>query len=220
MQPLTAYTPFRSGHARAVAVVLLLAASAAVSSLAALSSLAQIATGAASRLSSEDVTAFDFVDFGLGLIYIFVFVTTVVLFCMWLHRAYRNLPALGNPKPALKHSPGWAVGSFFVPVMNLFVPFRAVRETWAKSDPAVPGDNYVAPQEPPAPLIMNLWWAFWLISNFVNNAAFRVRYRAATEQAMVVAAWLDLFGGLLTIPAAVFAVPLVRGVYPRGGGGG
>lgn len=215
MQPLTAYAPFRSGHGRATSVVLLLAAGIAVYAVSALSTAVKILSGAAAQLPSEELTVFDLVDLGVGLINVVVFLATVVLFCMWLYRAYQNLPALGNPKQGLNFSPGWAVGSFFVPIVNLFVPYRAVRETWAKSDPAVPHDNYVAPQEPPAPGIMKAWWALWLISNFVDNASARFYWRADSGEEMLVASWLDMFGDSLSIPAAAFAILVVREIDRR-----
>ncbi|MBC7933412.1 MAG: DUF4328 domain-containing protein [Rubrivivax sp.] len=216
MQPLTATTPFRSGHGRAVVVTFLLAASIVVSVLGAFSTLAKIATGAASQLpNDEELSIGNFVDLGVYLLHFVVYFSTVVAFCMWLYRACKNLPALGNPKPVIDYSPAWAVGSFFVPFANLIIPFRAVRETWAKSDPAVPYDNYVAPTEPSAPLIMNVWWAFWLISNFVANAALRVWMRAETPGALYVATWLDLFSDLFTIPAAIFAIFVVKEVDRR-----
>lgn len=214
-QALTAYAPYRSAHSRAVAACVLLAATAAVSFLSALASVARISSGTVAAAASDDVTIFDFVDFGVGLLHIAVLVTTIVLFCVWLHRAYSNLPALGNPKAALKHSAAWAVGSFFVPIANLFIPFRAVRETWVKSDPAVAGVGYFPPSSSSAPLSMNLWWAFWIISNVINNAAFRVRLNAKSEQMLVFAAWLDLSGDLLTIPAAIFAILVVREIDRR-----
>jgi hypothetical protein len=43
---------------------------------------------------------------------------TSVAFFVWLHRANRNLPALGAI--GLKFTPGWAVGCFFVPLVNVF----------------------------------------------------------------------------------------------------
>lgn len=216
MQPLTATEPFRSGHGRAMVVTFLLGANIVVSLLGAFSTLAKIATGVASQIpNEEELTVFDFVELGFGLIYIFVYFSTVVAFCLWLHRAYKNLPALGNPKPIINYSPAWAIGSFFVPFVNLIIPFRAVRETWAKSDPAAPFDNYVAPSEPSAPLVMNGWWAFWLISNFVANASLRVWMRADTPGMFYLEAWLDLFSDLLTIPAAIFAIFVVREIDRR-----
>lgn len=216
MQPLTAHTPFRPGRGRAAATVVLLVASLALNLLAALLTFAEIAGGAASRpMSGDEVGVFDLLDLGVGVLHVLVFVATVVAFCMWLHRAYSNLPALGNPKSALKNSPAWAVGSFFVPFVNLVYPFRAVKEVWAKSDPAVKTDYYVAPQEPSAPLVMSLWWAFWLVSNFVNNAAFRSRLNASSANGLLLTAYLDLFGSLLTVPAAAFAISVVKEINSR-----
>lgn len=217
MQPITATEPFRSGHTRAVAATFLLAASMVVTLLSAFATLAKIATGEPSSLPNAegDVSIFDFVELGVGLIHIVVFIATVIVFCMWLHRAYKNLTALGNPKSALNHSPAWAVGSFFVPFANLVIPFRAIKETWAKSDPSVPHNNYVAPSEPSAPLLFNAWWTFWLISNFANNAAFRLSLRASTPGEVYVATWLDMIGDLLTIPAAVLAILVVREIDRR-----
>jgi hypothetical protein len=216
MQPLSATEPYRSAHGRAQAITFLLAASMVVSLLTAVAALAKIVTGAASQIPNDDeVGVFDFVDMGVGLIHFVVFIATVVAFCMWLYRSHKNLTALGNPKMALKHSAGWAVGSFFVPFANLIIPFRAVRETWAKSDPEVPFDNYVPPSEPSAPPVMNAWWAFWLISNFVANAAFRVWLRADTPGEMYLATWLDVFSEALSIPAAIFAILVVREIDRR-----
>jgi hypothetical protein len=65
-----------------------------------------------------------------------VFIATVIAFLMWLYRSANNLYAFGYWKSQIGHSPGWSVGSFFVPFVNLFVPYRAVKEVWQKSHPA------------------------------------------------------------------------------------
>ncbi|EJL24767.1 DUF4328 domain-containing protein [Novosphingobium sp. AP12] len=60
-----------------------------------------------------------------------VFLPTAVLFLIWFHKAIANLHEAGLA--GLRARPGWTVGSFFVPVANLFVPFRAMRELWNRS---------------------------------------------------------------------------------------
>lgn len=217
MQPLTADTPFRSGRTLAGAVVFLLAATIAADAILAFSSGLQIATGAAARVPSgeDDLSMYDLLDLGVGLLYLLVFGATVVFFCMWLYRANRNLVALGNPRHALEYSPGWAVGSFFVPFVNLVVPYRAVRETWAKSDPATADETYFAPRETSTPAVMKLWWAFWLISNFASNASFRVGLQAETPEAMLAARWFDLAATVPSALAAVFAIMVVRDIDRR-----
>jgi heme/copper-type cytochrome/quinol oxidase subunit 2 len=64
---------------------------------------------------------------GLAVIQIVIFIATVVVFLMWLYRAHENLTAFGVPKHQLEYSSGWAVGSFFVPIVSLIIPYRAVR---------------------------------------------------------------------------------------------
>jgi hypothetical protein len=214
---LTATTPYRSGHSLAQIVTVMLAVGIGFNVVSILLTAAQLASGSAAALVSEDadIGALDLLELGFALLQFAVIIATVVVFCMWLYRAAHNLTALGNPRQAIAHSPGWAVGSFFVPFVNLVVPYRATKEVWAKSDPAVTVDNYVAPHEPSAPAYMKVWWAFWLASVFVNNAAGRLYFRADTPGEMQTAMWLDILGELLNIPAAVFVILVVRGIDRR-----
>src|SRR5262249_44746752 len=55
-------------------------------------------------------------------------IATAVVFLMWLYRAYANLESFGVKD--LENYPGWAVGSFFVPVFNLGGPLVIVQELW------------------------------------------------------------------------------------------
>ena len=43
-----------------------------------------------------------------------VFIATGIFFLLWFHRAYRNLPALGDRR----YGTGWAIGGWFVPVLG------------------------------------------------------------------------------------------------------
>ena len=68
----------------------------------------------------------------IGLVYLAytaVFVVSIVLVAMWIHRAHANLREAGVD--GLEFTPGWAVGWFFVPIAQLFKPFQAMRELWA-----------------------------------------------------------------------------------------
>ena len=67
-----------------------------------------------------------------GLVFAAVYGVAAVYWCMWVHRTYRNLSALGAA--GLRRTPGWAVAYYFIPVLNLFRPFEVMRETWRASD--------------------------------------------------------------------------------------
>lgn len=142
---------------------------------------------------------------GVGLIQFLVYIGTIVVFCMWLHRSYRNLPALGARN--IGYSPGWAVGSFFVPIINLFVPYRATKELWEKS---LQGPSYLTSNSSSA--IFPLWWLFWLLANFSSNACFRLSWRQVSRDTIVVVCGLS---DVLTIAAAIFAIAVVTAITQR-----
>ena len=59
------------------------------------------------------------------------FMLAVVPVAGWIHRAHANLREARVSD--LRYSPGWSVGSFFVPLVNFVVPFRAMRELHNRS---------------------------------------------------------------------------------------
>ncbi|NDW09079.1 DUF4328 domain-containing protein [Dysgonomonas sp. 520] len=66
------------------------------------------------------------------LIYLSVYVASVVTFIQWFRRAYYNLNArIGN---TLSRSDGWVAGSWFIPFVNLYLPFKLMREMYEETD--------------------------------------------------------------------------------------
>jgi len=57
-----------------------------------------------------------------------------VIFLIWQHRAANVAKALGYPA---RHSPGWGVGCWFVPVVNLWMPYQALRDCLPPNHPGV-----------------------------------------------------------------------------------
>ena len=62
----------------------------------------------------------------MGVVYLIAYITAVVLYCIWIHRANRNARALGTQ--GMRFTPGWCVGWWFIPFMNLYKPYQAVSE--------------------------------------------------------------------------------------------
>lgn len=88
------------------------------------------------------------------------FVLIVIAFCIWTYQAARNAKSLSTLPQ--KISPGWAVGWYFVPLANLWMPFKSVREIWWRS---------AWPQVERAPPILNIWWILWVACNILDRAA-------------------------------------------------
>lgn len=88
----------------------------------------------------------------------------VISFMFWTYRVAQNLPALGTERP--EFTPGWAVGVYFVPIINLFRPYQAMVEIWNGSDP-----QYLNSQEkkPKAVSLLSGWWGVYLAATFIGR---------------------------------------------------
>lgn len=215
---LTSSEPFVSAHGRALVVIALFAAYIAVTLCAVGVNLMRLAMSPVvigGGGADEQITLDDLLQFFVGLGNFLVYVALVVAFLVWLHRASRNLPALGNPKSKVEFTPGWAVGWFFIPLANLVMPYRAVREVWEKSDPAIRTEEDIMFTPPSSGGLLLAWWVCWITSNVASNVAMRLQAGAPTPAVARSMAGVDILADLVGIVAAVLAVLVVRGIDRR-----
>ena len=97
----------------------------------------------------------------LGFASIAVSIACAVLFIRWLHLAYRNVDAISPPYR--RFDTGWAIGSWFVPILNLVRPMQIVTDVWHSGMPER--------HRPPAWLA--LWWlglwGLWIYNRFLDG---------------------------------------------------
>lgn len=117
-------------------------------------------------------------------------VITGVLFVAWLWRAHDQAPG------PLRHGKGWTIGSWLVPVVNLWVPPRLIYDIWVSSG------RYQIAQRHGVGLIVILWWACLLSSiglarifptvatDTIADAEFAVHVGVAASATQAVAAAL------------------------------
>ncbi|CAN5430443.1 MAG: DUF4328 domain-containing protein [Pyrinomonadaceae bacterium] len=157
----------------------------------------------------DDVSVSEILIAIFGLLYLLVFILTVVAFLMWLHRAYRNLRALTTAP--LEASPGWAVGYWFIPFVNLVRPYQIVKETWSRSDPARDTSGTFLSSEPMrSTSLLGVWWGFWLPYNILGNISGRLTWRAETVGDYLTATWFDIASSVFGIVAGACAILVVR----------
>ncbi len=150
----------------------------------------------------------------IGLAQLLAFLTTAIVFLRWWHRAYRNLTWLGASKP--RYTPGWAVGYWFVPFLNLLRPYQIAKELWIGSAPRA-----AAIQQPPSPstAVVAAWWAVWILNGFVGQLLLRAALK--TELADPTLADLlrtnatNIVGDVGGVISAALAICVVRGIDIR-----
>jgi Domain of unknown function (DUF4328) len=91
-------------------------------------------------------------------------VATLVAYFVWIYHAKKRAEELGGS--GFEYSPGLSVGCHFVPLGNLYMPFKAMSELWRAG--INPADWEVQPLSP----AVGWWWALWLMNGFFGYAVY------------------------------------------------
>ncbi|MBU7580548.1 MAG: DUF4328 domain-containing protein [Porphyrobacter sp.] len=90
-----------------------------------------------------------------------VFLGSAIPVLLWVYTACANLRNAGIK--GLRHSPGWATFSFFVPFANLYIPFTAMRELANRSAGEPEDFAHSSVDE------VTSWWGCWVASAIVMS---------------------------------------------------
>jgi len=145
-----------------------------------------------------------------ALVYVGVYIATVVVFAMFTHRSCSNAVALGAR--GMQFTPGWAVGWYFIPIMNLFKPYQATREIHQALDPEAGSDDWRLLGRSSS--LIGWWWAAWIVSNLVGWIVIRVTL-SSNPAVLAVGPWLDVVDGLADVVLCTLAVLVVRMLTAR-----
>ena len=187
------------GLTRLLKILLVLGAAMAVVSM--FSSFMQAELLSRDSFSEAEGQANDLREQAIALLQLTLYLFTVVIFGVWIVRANKNVRALGASDPRI--TPGWAVGYFFIPILNLWRPYQAMKDLWrASHNPASWGVTAAGP-------VLPIWWALWLISGFLGQLSFRVTMNADSLEALQVATYLQIGEQVVDIPLCLVAMSLV-----------
>ena len=138
----------------------------------------------------------------VGIAQFVTFIVSGILILRWIHRVNWNARALGAQN--LQFTPGWAIGWYFVPVMNLWKPYQAMKEIWRASvDPA----NWHAAA---APALIGFWWFFWIVSSVLGNVSFRLMMRAESIDQLIYANIATFASDLSDLPLCIVFLLLLN----------
>jgi S1-C subfamily serine protease len=185
--------PYASGGRRAAFAQISLGVIVGISALIAWLDLLTlvIAATAGPLLTDDQFTFIDQLQAALPVVSLLALIIAAIAFCVWIHRAYRNLPAIGGHD--LKFNPAQAVWWWFVPVANYWQPYRVVREIWQRSGPAGTRTRLVV-----------AWWILWIVSYVGVAIASRIPFNGWAFEVR------DLLRVILEAGAAVCAILIVR----------
>ncbi|MFV0420480.1 MAG: DUF4328 domain-containing protein [Dysgonomonas sp.] len=117
------------------------------------------------NISAAIFTIYQYLFVAISLSLIILVITSVVVFLKWFRRAYYNLDVLTNE---CMYDNSWSVKGWFIPFMNLYVPYQIMKELFEKTDRYLM-ERYLS-QEMAEPYtdrlntgVLKWWWATAII---------------------------------------------------------
>jgi hypothetical protein len=163
----------------------------------------------------------------VALLYLVVAIAAAVFFIRWFRRAYENLDALGATR---RYGLGWSIGSWFVPILNLWRPKQIANDIWKGSDP-VRTSTELRITESSLPALLNAWWAAWIVASVLGTTILRTSFDTPTAgdagmstilfddtsgaHQIRTAATLDAVASVIDVVAAVLAILVIRRLTAR-----
>jgi Domain of unknown function (DUF4328) len=195
------------GRERAVIVVfaaIFVAYLAAVaSSLMELNLLDRFESGA--LVSDGEVSDNDTRQRAMGLLQLALFVVAAIVFIRWLRAAYRNADAVAPGVRRYGH--GWAIGAWFVPILNLWRPKQIVNDVWRAG-----AEN---PDDDRPSILLLAWWLSWIASTLLGRVAGRAAVDQDTIADLRTADFLYIVSDGWDAIVAVMAITVVRATTRR-----
>ncbi|WP_128893089.1 DUF4328 domain-containing protein [Erythrobacter sp. HKB08] len=144
----------------------------------------------------------------VGLVWLASAMFLSISLLIWIYRAHSNLSEQGVE---MDYGAGWAVGSYFIPFVNLVVPFRAMRELHNRSQGEIPEHAHSGVEDVAA------WWTAYLVAIAVQTALiFKLFVNVFTNLILYTPVWMEFamggFATLLLAGATFLLLKLVRSI--------
>jgi hypothetical protein len=129
---------------------------------------------------------------------------TAVVFLVWFHRARTNAQIFAPD--GHRKNPGWAIGGWFVPIGNLWLPKQVADDVWRASVPP----QRTGERGRDGMGAVHLWWALWVTVWLTAQLSARLYLAAPTAYAAGNAILLRVVADALDLAAAGAAMVVVQ----------
>ncbi|HET9324678.1 MAG TPA: DUF4328 domain-containing protein [Gaiellaceae bacterium] len=135
----------------------------------------------------------------IGIVQFLLLIATAVVFIRWFKRAYENVEPLGGRR---RYGTGWAIGGWFVPILNLWRPKQIANDIWRATED----------ERSDASSLLTLWWVLFLLSNWISNMGARLTWSGDTADDLQASAAVYAAADSIDVAAAILAIWIVRTV--------
>jgi len=157
-------------------------------------------------ITNEAATANDLRESVIGIIYFIAYLTSAIAFIMWFRRAYFNLHQKFDN---LSFGEGWAAGSWFVPIVNLYRPYQIMQELYKKTKKHIDSLAHTGHINLSAKAL-GLWWGLWITNNVIGQVSYRISKYADTITELKTMTTFDLINCVIGIALAFVTLKVIK----------
>lgn len=142
----------------------------------------------------------------IAIVYLVAFIISAITFILWFRRAYFNLH---QKVRNLSFSEGWAAGSWFVPIVNLYRPLQIMRELYGETTTYIANRNSSIKLDLTTKLL-GIWWTLWLVNGFLGRMIFNYSRHADTISDLITSTTMEIASALFGIILGFVTVKIIR----------
>ncbi len=140
----------------------------------------------------------------LAILYLMLYFTSAITFILWFRRAYYNLHTKIN---YLNFPEEWASYAWFTPVLNLFRPFKIMKELFTETNLYLSERSKgFTPKENST--VLTIWWALWVITGVFGQIIYRMDGESLDE--LLTSTFLSMVQEMIGIPLALITMKIIK----------
>lgn len=136
----------------------------------------------------------------------FAFIFSSVTFILWFRRAYYNQEAKFE---YMYSSNGWAIGSWFVPILNLFKPYQLMKEIHQNLQEYFV-KNHFGELKLYDPKIIDMWWGLCLFLNISQGIVRIILLKSAFPERLMKISIAFIIIDILHILLTYLTIKIIR----------
>lgn len=157
-------------------------------------------------ITNEAATANDLREQIIGILSLMAYISSAIVFIMWFRRAYFNLH---QKVKSLSYTEGWAAGSWFVPILNLYRPYEIMKELYEETKKCIIDEDESSYMDLTTNLL-GIWWTLWIINGILGNIIFRLSRHADTIPELMTVTILSLIGGFIGVGLGIVTIRVIK----------
>lgn len=159
-----------------------------------------------SEISTEAANANDLREQAIAIIYLVAYIISAIMFIRWFRRAYYNLSLRAK---RLSYSDGMASGAWFIPVVNLFRPYKIMKEMYEETSTLLFTKN-IQPEKELETTRIGWWWALWIFCGILGRIYSRLLLDANTVDEYISSTIMSMISDAISIPLALITVKVIK----------